>query len=106
MKRFIKTHIRPGSTIYSDSWKGYSNLEKLGFIHRRVNYKKPSKSQTLKQIHTQHAEGLWRGTKMNILKRDTVKEKLDLHLKEFVFRRKNEADLWMGFINAIKKYKI
>ena len=42
---------------------------------------------------------------MNILKRDTVKEKLDLHLKEFVFRRKHEADLWMGFVNAIKNYK-
>ncbi|CAG8790136.1 15453_t:CDS:2, partial [Racocetra fulgida] len=43
LKRLIKTHVKPGSTIYTDSWKGYSDLENIGmgFKHRRVNHKKP-----------------------------------------------------------------
>ncbi|CAG8652891.1 14765_t:CDS:2, partial [Racocetra fulgida] len=64
LKRLIKTHVKPGSTIYTDSWKGYSELENMGmrFKHRRVNYKKPSKNQIIKRIHTQHVEGVWSET--------------------------------------------
>ena len=36
-----KNHIRPGSVIYSDSWKGYNHAElvEAGFSHFMVNYR-------------------------------------------------------------------
>ncbi|CAG8726547.1 10394_t:CDS:2, partial [Racocetra fulgida] len=96
LKRLIKTHIKPGSTIYTDSWKGYSDLENMGmgFKHRRVNHKKPSKNQIIKRIHTQRIEGTWNGVKMNILKRDRTKEKLEKHLKEFKFKDFEVLSSW------------
>ncbi|CAG8506120.1 2466_t:CDS:2, partial [Racocetra fulgida] len=95
-EKLIKTHVKPGSTIYTDSWKGYSELENMGmrFKHRRVNHKKPSKNQIIKRIHTQHIEGVWSGIKQNMLKRNMVKEKIENHLKEFSWRRKHENNLW------------
>ena len=37
----IKTHIEPGSTIYSDSWRAYKTdeLNEAGFDHLRVNHR-------------------------------------------------------------------
>lgn len=37
----IAVNIAPGTTIYSDGWKGYSTkeLEMAGFDHFRVNHK-------------------------------------------------------------------
>jgi transposase-like protein len=34
----IHRFVRPGSTIYTDCWAGYSNLESLGYAHRTVNH--------------------------------------------------------------------
>ena len=106
LQRLIKTYVKPNSTIFTDSWKAYTGLEKLGFKHRRINHKRPSKSLTLKRIHTNTIEGNWSGIKMNMLKRDMCKEKLDIHLKEYLWRRKHENNLWEGLLESIKNYKI
>ena len=34
----IQTWIKPGTTIISDFWKAYCNLEKHGYMHRTVNH--------------------------------------------------------------------
>ncbi|VDO19322.1 unnamed protein product [Heligmosomoides polygyrus] len=31
-------HVLPGTVIYTDSWKGYSNLKYLGFTHYTMNH--------------------------------------------------------------------
>ena len=36
----IEKWIEPGTTIVSDCWKAYSNLEKHGYVHRTVNHSK------------------------------------------------------------------
>ena len=36
----IKKWIKSGSTIISDCWKGYTNLEKNGYEHKTVNHSK------------------------------------------------------------------
>ncbi|KAJ4427111.1 hypothetical protein ANN_24726 [Periplaneta americana] len=41
MKKILE-HVKPGSEIWTDEWRGYSSLSKLGgvspFIHRTVNH--------------------------------------------------------------------
>ena len=37
---FCKKYIKKETTIYSDCWKGYSNLSKEFFKHQTVNYSK------------------------------------------------------------------
>ena len=36
----IKKHVRRGTTIFTDSWKGYLGLSSCGFLHFMVNHKK------------------------------------------------------------------
>ena len=36
----IKKHDRPGTTIFTDSWRGYLGLSACGFLHFMVNHKK------------------------------------------------------------------
>ena len=35
----ITRHVDKGSTIYSDGWKPYEGLDKVGYNHRVVNHK-------------------------------------------------------------------
>ena len=34
----IKEWFEPGTKIVSDCWKGYVNLSKHGYLHRKVNH--------------------------------------------------------------------
>ena len=34
----IKKWIKPGTTIISDCWKAYTNLEKYGYTHKTLNH--------------------------------------------------------------------
>lgn len=60
----IKKHIKKGSTIYSDSWRGYKTkeLEKAGFDHFKVNHRyyfvDPNTG-----AHTQTVERMWGSAK-------------------------------------------
>lgn len=36
LNRAIKESIEPGSTVMTDGWKGYSNVETFGYIHKIV----------------------------------------------------------------------
>lgn len=36
----IQKYILPGSTIISDCWKAYTELEKFNYIHQTVNHSK------------------------------------------------------------------
>ena len=99
--RYIQTYVKPGSIIYSDLWKGYHNiLPKLGLLHFTVNHSKEFvNSET--QAHTNTIEGSWAGIKQKVSKRCRVKETINLHLLEFIWRRNNEKKLWKAFLNAI-----
>lgn len=36
----IKRWIKPGSVIAVSDWKGYTNLEREGYVHKTVNHSK------------------------------------------------------------------
>ena len=35
LHRFVTDHVEPGATVISDSWQGYSGLDKLDYVHDR-----------------------------------------------------------------------
>ena len=67
LKRFINTHVVPGSLIFTDSFKGYAWLSRpnSGFVHRCVNHKRREFSKTERifgrevVVSTNSAEGLF-----------------------------------------------
>ncbi|KAG1237981.1 hypothetical protein G6F68_001119 [Rhizopus microsporus] len=60
----IRCFVKPSSTMYTDCWADYNNLESFEYIHRTVNH-----SQTFRDgdMCTNTIEGTWNGIKMNII---------------------------------------
>ncbi len=34
----IERHVEPGTQVYTDEWRGYASLQKLGYPHRMVRH--------------------------------------------------------------------
>ena len=49
-----------GTLIISDEWRGYLGLERLGFIHTRINHSRYYVHPDDNRIHTNTIERLWR----------------------------------------------
>ena len=96
--KIIEKYVKKGTTIYTDSWKGYNNLRNIGYKHKTVNHKKYFKDPITK-VHTNTIEGTWNGLKQSIIPRNRNKKDIILHLKEFQWRRKNrEYNIWKQFL--------
>jgi len=59
LSKIIKEHICPGATVYTDQWRGYNALNKLGYNHKTVNHSLEFVSSKDKKVHTQNIERLW-----------------------------------------------
>jgi len=94
----VKRYVKPGTTIYTDCWKGYNNLKNIGYIHKTVNHSK-NFVDPITKAHTQTIEGTWSYLKRSILPRHRNNKNIMIHLKEFQWRRKNRKNnLWIEFL--------
>lgn len=101
LHEIIQRHVRPGSIIHTDLWRGYSNLNELGMDHLTVNH-----SQTfvdpISGACTNTVEGINSGLKRKIPVRNRVREGIELHLGEYIWRRQNEDRLFDAFVKAMR----
>ena len=98
----IKKHVKPGSHIVTDGWRGYYNLsDEIEYKHSIVNHSIGFKNS--ENEHTNTIEGSWNGVKLNIPVRCRTYKKIDGHLFELIWRRINEKRLWEAFIKALIK---
>ena len=98
----IRRHVAPGSIVYTDLWRGYAQLASaLNLTHQTVNHSLYFKDP-ITGIHTNTIEGNWNGVKMRVAPRNRVKRSMDEFAGEMMWRRKHEADLWSGFITALR----
>lgn len=101
LRRIIDMHVRPGSIIHTDMWRGYSDLESLGMSHITVNHSQSFFDPVFGGC-TNHAEGLNSGLKRKIPVRNRVEEGIDSHLLEYIWRRQNKSTLFDAFITALR----
>eukprot|EP01035_Chromulina_nebulosa_P026941 gene26941-35343_t len=98
----IYKYVKPGSTVYTDCWKGYTSngLLDMGMTHGTVNHSlnfvDPSSG-----VHTNTIEGSWAGVKRKIAPRLRTKKTIDDHLYLFIWKRKYAASLWDRFLIAL-----
>ena len=102
LTHIITRHVKPGSIIYTDLWKGYSRLAEVqDYEHHTVNHSQVFKDPVT-GVHTNTIEGTWNALKMQIRPRNRVKDGIEEHLWEFIWRRRHAANLWDGFIGALR----
>ena len=84
----IKAHVRPGTTIITDKWKAYVNLDKHGYVHLDVNHSK-NFVDPLTGAHTNTIEGTWTHAKHKALRRGGRRtlDSLTKDLTEFMWRK-------------------
>ncbi|KAK6047761.1 hypothetical protein COOONC_14735 [Cooperia oncophora] len=78
-------NVLPGTTIWTDSWRGYGNLGNIGFIHSTVNH--ALNFVILYGVHTQSIESVWSHIKRAVKKKNGLSGKLwDKHFIEAVWK--------------------
>jgi transposase len=100
----IEKHIRSGTMINTDNWKGYKNLPKLGYRHVSVNH-------TIDQWaigihHTNRIEGFWSHLKRGLLSThiSVSRKHLQTYVGEFAYRynaRKDPANMFARMLSQI-----
>lgn len=101
------TFIKPGSTVYSDDWKGYKDFYKY-FKHYFVEHGK--KKYVNGKVSTNKLEGAWTQLKRMLATYHHVSPKyLQLYVNEFVFRyntlRMQDNDRFSWGLQLSKKQK-
>lgn len=98
IEKIISKYVKKGTTVYTDLWKGYKNINKLGYKHGTVNHSKYFKDPITK-VHTNNIESLWNAVKQGIPIRNRNKKYIYLHLKEYQWRRRyKENNIWKEFL--------
>lgn len=99
----IRKYIKPGTTIISDEWKAYSQLQQHGYQHNTVCHKVNFVNPQNKEVHTQNIENSWRYAKNTYPERYTSEQLRDSYLQEFLYRRKHKDNLIPQFFKDITK---
>ena len=99
----ISNHVRPGSIIHTDCWRGYSFLRHIDEVeHLTVNH-----SQTFRDpvtgVHTNTVEGTNFALKRWIPVRNRTENDLGPRLFSFIWNRQHDNSLWMPLLGAMSR---
>lgn len=107
MQRIIKKHVKIGTTIHTDGWRGYIGLNQLGFDHYIVNHSsKTNAFVALDGTHTQTIESSWRPAKDFFRQFRVAKDQFPFKLYEYLWRRnikQSHLDPFDELINVIRR---
>lgn len=96
----VVSHVREGSHIYGDGWRGYSEISRyynLETVNHRYCFVDPHNPS----IHTNNIERLWRSLKNEI--RGVAIENIDDAISLFIFRRNFLTGILFYDINLLIK---
>ena len=100
----IKLHWAPSCVIYSDEWRPYSSLKKLGYIHKRIKHS--ISIFVAGTVHTNAIESYWSYCKSRLSKFHGM-NKNNFHQRtkecEYRFNHRKEVfiKVWLNFHQII-----
>ena len=101
LENILKENIKKSTTIHTDLWKGYINIEALGFIHKTVNHSK-NFVDPIDGTHTQKIERFWRGIKDIRKKYQGIPDtEIESHINEYLWRRTRNVTFENCFEEAL-----
>lgn len=98
----IQKYIKPGSTIMSDEWKAYYNLDKHGYVHKTVNHSKRFVDEHDRSVHTQCIENNWRYLKATFPKNGTSNDMKESYVHEYIYRQVYKNNFVNRFFDDLK----
>ncbi|KCZ82163.1 hypothetical protein H312_00440 [Anncaliia algerae PRA339] len=104
VKKLLLEGIKLGTTIATDCWKGYLNLNSLGFVHITVNNLK-NFFDPLTGANTQAIENRWSIYKRKYKGRYiNFKSKVSLIFAEFMFKPQYKHDTYNTLMKNYYKF--
>ncbi|MCG7867879.1 MAG: IS1595 family transposase [Candidatus Thiodiazotropha taylori] len=106
----IQRHVAEGSTIYSDGWSAYCDLNNLGYKHFTVLHKYAFKKiyvdvDTKEEVvvHTNRIEGAWKHAKDHFRRMSGTKSaQFEGHLAEVMWRSRAKGNIYESFFDMLK----
>jgi transposase len=84
LQPLITKQVKRGSTICSDTWKGYTGIATKGYVHRLVDHTKEFANG---KAHINGLEGFWGYLKRRLAAKGGIRrERLPLYLAEYVWK--------------------
>ncbi|XP_034237593.1 uncharacterized protein LOC117643053 [Thrips palmi] len=100
----IQRHVKPGTTIWTDCWKAYNGLSRVGYKHETVNHSKNFKSPT--GVCTNLIEGHWNKLKKHCRTKNVMNSKFFFeYVDEFMWIEKYGPDAYSKRYNMIQQIK-
>jgi transposase-like protein len=103
----ILKHVAPDTTIMTDCWKGYNDLDQEGFEHFTVNHKYHFVDPDT-GANTQRIESQWRPIRRRLTRGGVKDDHLAMHLCEFLWFKEIERqklDPFNELLKDIKRFK-
>jgi len=86
LQPLIEKQVKKGSTICSDTWRGYTGIAAKGYVHRLVKHSECEYSDK-KGNHINGLEGFWGYLKRKLAAKGGIRRKrLPIYLGEYVWR--------------------
>ena len=86
LQPLIEKQVRKGSTVCSDTWRGYTGIAAKGYVHRLVKHSEYEYSDK-KGNHINGLEGFWGYLKRKLSAKGGIRRKrLPIYLGEYVWR--------------------
>jgi len=99
LQPLIKKQVKKGTTICSDTWKGYTGIATKGYVHRLIEHK--DDYSDCKGTHINGLEGFWGCLKRRLAAKGGIRrDRLGLYLAEYVWRYNNRK---LGVGDKVKK---
>jgi transposase-like protein len=103
---FVKEHVMPESTVFTDEHRGYGDVESSGYSHKRVHH--TAKVYVIGDAHTNTIEGFWSLVKRGIggVYHNVSAKYLQSYFDEYSFRYNRRLDsqpMFHHFLTQVEK---
>jgi transposase len=104
INKLLKKYVPVNSEVHTDEYRGYSNLKKIGYKHKKCNHSKGK--FVVKGSHTNTIEGFWSQLKRSVhgTYHAVSPKYLQTYVNEFAFRfnlRKSEKPIFDCILERI-----
>lgn len=98
LSAFIAEAVEPGSTILTDAWKGYNELEKLGYKHIKTNLSDSGDPAHVVMPGVHRIASLLKRWILGTHQGAVSKKYLDYYLDEYTFRFNRRSSMSRGLL--------